>query len=162
MSLNLQQLEEAVRKAFSELSAGEKVQLLRDLGVELVSQTEERLELLKKAPDGTPWPGWSKSYEQWRQKIGKANQNYGILSGDLFKSITYNVIDDGSVEWGATKEYASFFQDGYLARKSKKNGEVSIKRQPARPFVGLSKMNEAELLEITEKYLERLLHVKTQ
>lgn len=151
------EVEEAgkIRLSFERLKQAMQGQLLKDLGTELMSQTEERLEHGKRSPDGTPWAPWSKSYKAWRAKAGKDDGKYGELSGDMLKSISYRVLGADRVQWGANEEHASWFQDGYLVRKTSSKGKAYVKRQPARPFVGLSRLDEEALMRLTQKFMEK-------
>ena len=108
-----------------QLAEADTEQLLRDVGVSLESQTQERFET-KRSPDGSRWPAWSPQYAAARPKRGSLL----VLDGDLRSSITHEVSGDqlavGSRDVrAATHQYG----DRRLAW-----GRVRA-TWPARPFV---------------------------
>lgn len=110
------------------------------------SQTRRRISEEKTAPDGSAW------------KPNNEGTSILLQTGQhLLQSIASEASAD-TAEWGATWEYAHVHQDGMtIVPKNKKvlqfmiGGKlVSAKRVtiPARPFVGLSSENEAEIEEL--------------
>lgn len=118
-------------------------------------QTERRIDWEKTAPDGTPW----EPNAEGTSILVRTGEN-------LLKSLAWKASDD-TAEWGATWENAHVHQDGAVivpkdakALTFKLGGQVVAAQKvtiPARPFIGLSADNEAEILELVTDYLGGLL-----
>ena len=108
------------------------------LGALVESQTRRRIEEERTGPDGTPWPAWSPRYAATRHSGHSLLQN----EGDLLDSIFHEVTGDG-VEIGSGLVYAATHQFGHEER--------SI---PARPYLGLSADNEAEITALIADLME--------
>jgi len=115
------------------------------------SQTRRRISEEKTAPDGAAW------------KPNAEGTSILLQTGQhLLQSIASEASADVA-EWGATWEYAHVHQDGAVikAKNAKALGFsiggkfVSVKQVtiPARPFVGLSADNEAEMEELITDFL---------
>ena len=104
-------------------------ELLESVGALVESQTRRRIQEEKTGPDGEAWAEWSERYARTRH----GGQSLLQGEGDLLDSIQYLVSGD-TVEIGSNLIYAGVQQEGY----AKKN-------LPARPYLGLSPENEAEL-----------------
>ena len=96
--------------------------LLRRMGAEVKTQTKERIQSKKRAPDGTPWKPWSADYAATRH----ANHSLLINEGHLQNSISFRSTAD-VVSIGSHLEYARIHQLGGKTRK----GIVL----PARPYL---------------------------
>jgi phage virion morphogenesis protein len=129
-----------VRFALVRMSSARFDKLADTIGTELDSQTKERIEDDKKAPDGTPWASWSSEYAKTRH----AGQS--LLQGEshLLDSITHNVVDGSDVEHGSNLEYAAVHQYGH---------DFGRRRIPARPYLGLSRDNERDILAVADDWL---------
>ena len=68
----------------------------------------------------------------------------------LMNSITYNA-GSNEVEVGTNVEYAAIHQEGGTAGRG---GGVRI---PARPFLGVSQEDEAEIIDIMNDYIGRVV-----
>jgi phage virion morphogenesis protein len=108
------------------------------------SQTKRRIAREKTAPDGTPWANWSPEYAKTRHQGHSLLRGEGNLLDDIFSDQT-----GGGVVVGSSMVYAAIHQFGGEAGR---NGNVDI---AARPFLGLSDENEAELEEILFDYVQR-------
>lgn len=129
------------------------------------------------APDGTPWAPLSP-----RTLARKKGNKILRDSGALLDTLRHQVTDDG-LDFGTDRPYGAIHQDGgkiehaarsqqvyfkekggvvgnRLVKKSKSNfaqwvthGARSVE-MPARPYLGLSSEDEAEILEIVSDYLK--------
>ncbi len=117
--------------------------LLNAIGAEVESQTRRRIEEEKADPDGVPWPDWSQAYARTRHAGHRLLEG----EGDLLDSIQYTVTGD-TVEVGSNLVYAAIHQFG--------GAEVGM-NIPPRPFLGLSPVNEAELADVVEDFIDGVL-----
>lgn len=128
--------------------------LMDQIGATGVSQTQQRF--LDQSYDGSPWPA---SFRV-KTKGGQTLRDKGHLFGSLTFSAT-----DKAVEWGSNKIYAGIHQFGGVIRpKSAKNLKfrlangkfVAVKQvtMPARPFLGITDANRAEILETAQDWME--------
>lgn len=121
----------------------DRTALLAGIGAEVESQTRRRIEEEKAGPDGQAWPEWSDRYARGRH----GGHSLLIGEGDLLDSIRHEVTG-GHVEIGSNLVYAAIQQFG---------GEEVGSEIPARPYLGLSPENEADVLIVVEDFLERAL-----
>ena len=116
------------------------------------SQTRRRIDEEKSAPDGTPWQA-NRAGTPILKQTGR----------NLLDSIASSS-DEESATWGATWEYAHVHQEGAVIEpKTAKvlvfqgpNGKVFARRVtvPARPFIGLSDENRAEMNELITDFFQ--------
>ncbi|MGV2130310.1 phage virion morphogenesis protein [Agrobacterium vitis] len=98
----------------------------------------------ERAPDGSRWTALSQATRDQREKkYGHAPTSILRASGDLMNSIDAES-DDCQVRIGSALVYAAIHQFGGYAGRGHK---VSI---PARPYLGLSSVDEEEVLAIAE------------
>jgi phage virion morphogenesis protein len=135
---------ERLARRIGKLASAQRGELLDAIGFEVENQTRRRISDEKRAPDGTPWPDWSPRYAQTR------HGGHSLLQGedDLLDSIQYLVRGD-QVEVGSNLVYAAIHQFG--------GAEVGMPI-PARPYLGVSPENEADILAVVEDYLDQVLH----
>ena len=154
-------LAEILSKA--KLSAGDRQELLRQIGVEMESQTQERFDT-QEDPEGNPWKLLAqKTAEYYTEKFPGATLL--VREGGLRDSVESQVQDSWSVLVGATKEYAAIHQfGGDITPKSAKAlfvpgyGLLQKVTIPARPYLGVSSQNAAEIASIAQKFIvEKLL-----
>ncbi len=133
--------------------------LLRDIGGSLRESTTLRFQQ-SKAPDGSTWP---KS-----QRVLLFGGQTLILTGRLRDSIAdaAPLLDATSVEVGTNVEYADPHQFGATIRPRTGRalnipgiGPRASVTIPARPFLGVSVQDEAEILDLTERWLKRLVNI---
>lgn len=128
---------------------------LRDIGEHLVNTTRERFSH-EMSPAGHPWAPLSPATVEWKTGIGKNPDKILTMYGDMRGGIAYRVdVDELAV--GSDKEYAAIHQFGGLAGRgmatsSRSGGSAGGVFIPARPFLGLSEEDEAEILEIVKEY----------
>jgi phage virion morphogenesis protein len=156
-----------VQQVLSNLEQVTMSEFLEGAAEIIVNQTKERIDTIKKAPDGTAWAEHSKGYKKRLEKMGKTPKLLQ-LEGFLLTSITSEV-NGNTIEVGSNKIYAATHQFG--AKKGEfgsvsrnvaaherviKNKTQSVKAHtinqslpwgdiPARPFLGLSQDDIAEI-----------------
>ncbi len=118
--------------------------MLKMIGAAVESQTRERIGSERTAPDGTAWPAWAAVTAARRH----SGQSLLQASGTLIDSLHY-VVDGDEVTVGSGMVYAAIHQFGGEAGRGRK---VKI---PARPYLGISAQNEADLMETIEDYIHR-------
>lgn len=129
---------------------GDATPLFTEIGSGLEASTRERFET-KRAPDGTPWLDISPDWRAHKKAKGYAE---GILTmrGDLLASITFETGVDYAEIIAGPQEYAAIHQFG--GTESMSAGPAAI---PARPYLGLSVDDEAEIREATDDWLRGLV-----
>ncbi len=135
-------LDQAITKA-SNLRSFEMATLIDVSGAVIESSVKRRLNDEKTAPDGTPWPEWSEEYAATRGSEHSllVDSNALLESVQSFSSGTEAIV-------GSNLVYAARRQFG---------GEELGYDDPARPFLGLSDLDEADLLDISADFLGGLL-----
>ena len=134
---------EKVQAALESLQArlSDLTPAFRDIGEAMLNSTRERFNT-QTAPDGTPWKPLSPKYQQKKERNkDKILTLYGHLRGTLNYRVGPN-----EARIGTPLSYGGDHQFG-LPRK----------RIPARPFLGLSKSDEQELLDILNDHLSRAM-----
>ena len=143
-TLNLnhyEQVRHAIDHAFTKADQAEILELAAG---EVENQTKERFDS-EQAPDGSTWEPWSKKYEKKRPSGKSLLQDMGLL----LQSITSEVrgqqaivgSDSGVLQAKAGRSYAATHQFGH-------------KKVPARPFIGINKDNEKDIVNAIEHYLQ--------
>ena len=112
--------------------------IMKNIGLAVVQGAQERFRK-EQAPDGSPWKALNPDY-------AAAKRGAGILremgqAGGLFGSLTYRPNASG-VEIGTNKVYAAHHQFGGTAL-------------PARPFLGLSADDRADILDVISAHVGR-------
>lgn len=126
--------------------------LLERMGSFTERAVHQRLDEDKTAPDGTPWAAWTDAYAKTRH----GNQSLLVAGGPdyLLESIDYVVDTDGkSVRVGSNVEYAAIHQFGG-GEQPAGTGRAGI---PARPYLGLSDDDAAQLEGIVADWIDRKL-----
>lgn len=128
--------------------------LLEEIAALGESQTRRRITDEKTAPDGTPW------------KPNLAGTSILLQSGQNLLASVASSSDDEEAVWGAGWEFAHIHQDGAVitaktaAALQFRVGDRSVHAKsvtiPARPFVGLSAENRAELDELITDHFAQL------
>jgi len=143
----------------SRLAHIDEQELLTEIGALGESQTRERIEAGGPAPDGSAWAP------------NRASTPILMATGRHLHDSVGFVVGASMVEWGASWEFAHVHQDGAVIKP--KNGdalkfwfvsggftEFVIAKQvtiPARPFVGLSADNRADIEEQITDFLRRAI-----
>ena len=147
--------------------------LMRDIGEELLTTTRERF-VGQKSPEGTPWAPLSELTKKRKQRNpGKILTERGFLRGGL----TYQAGPDavlvgspsiyaGTHQFGAKKgAFGSTHSAGYRDRGTDDVVHYSLIKPrplpwadiPARPFLGLSADDSAEIVVLVNEYLAEQL-----
>jgi len=137
-----------------ELAGFQRHELLDMLGGMVAEQTKERIATEKTSPDGAPW------------KPNRRGGDILVLEGHLLSSIDHQV-SGNQAEVGSAMVYAAIHQHGgTIKAKSAKKLAFSAGNQmffvdsvdiPARPYLGLSGGNIAELETELGNWLEEKL-----
>ncbi len=145
---------EGALKAVSELVSFDGSALMEEIAALGESQTRRRITDEKTAPDGTAW----KPNLEGTSILQQTGQN-------LLASVGFTSTDDEAV-WGAAWEYAHVHQDGaVITPKTAAVLQFKVKGKtvhaksvtiPARPFVGLSEENRAEITDLVTDHFGRL------
>jgi len=137
--------------AITEAARAPRMELAEGIGRLIQGQTRRRIASEKTAPDGTEW------------KPNKAGASILYASGALLRSIDY-VANYDYIAVGSGLKYAAIHQfGGEIKPKEKKalrffavgGAAVFAKlvKMPARPYLGLSADNTAEIIETAEAWL---------
>lgn len=123
--------------------------LFTEIGSILEASARERIESTKRAPDGTPWLPISEAWIERKRERGYAE---GILTmrGDLLNSITFEAGQAHVDIIAGPTDYAAIHQFGGAA------GRNHATQIPARPYLGVSAEDAAEIQEAAEDWLARL------
>ena len=143
ISIRVEGLEE-VNRLFARLRrAGDLAPALRNIGEYILKTTRERFTDTQAAPDGTPWA--TLDPRTVRRKKKNADK---ILIEDETLSGTGLVYQEGpdEVSVGSSLKYAATHQFGDTSRNI-----------PARPFLGLSAADRAEIERIARDRLAKAL-----
>lgn len=126
--------------------------VMDDLG-ELLAETTKQRFTAGAAPDGTPWAPKSKAtlaaYEHRGDRVD-ARPLFGP-SGILSSQIFHQATSDG-VSWGSGQVYAAMMQFGGT-KDAFPNlwGDI-----PARPFLGLSETDRADIIDTVAEWIDSL------
>ncbi|MDH4122377.1 MAG: phage virion morphogenesis protein [Deltaproteobacteria bacterium] len=118
--------------------------LLDALGGMVAAQTQQRIAKDKTSPDGKPWAPWSERYRHSRH-VG-----HSLLMGEihLLQSIQH-LVSGHQVQIGSNLVYAAIHQFGGAA--------VGKPGLPARPYLGLSDKDLADIEQIVDNWAEKML-----
>ncbi len=148
MAVSIQVQEQLSKQMNEALKQLHRLEMPMDVvGQEVLSQTIERITQEQKAPDGTPWADWSESYQSYkaRKRDGGA---FLDASGELIDSLNYEASTNSALV-GTNLVYAATHQFG--------DDERGI---TARPYLGLSKQNELDLMKAVELAIEQQMKAK--
>lgn len=112
----------------------------RDIGEQVQNQTKQRFRD-QVDPDGIPWRDYAPLNDEYQARKDKNADKILIYDGYLSGGIHYQATGQG-VEIGTNEKYGATHQYG--------REEDGI---PARPFLGLSDDDKAEVLEIIEQHI---------
>ena len=130
--------EEQALASLDGLTQFQAEQLLTVVADMVAGQNRRRVFEDNKGPNGEAWPPLSPAYANSPKKRGKKML---VLSGNMGRSIGYEV--SGDTAWiGPSAHYSGYVH--YGTRKS-----------PARPFVGVSEANRAEIEPVIAAFVAR-------
>ena len=123
----------------AKLSSGDRMQLLKNIGIEVEAQTQERFDM-QTNPEGKRWQDLAEKTKQYyKRRFPGHRRSILVGEGGLRDSIESQV-NDWSVLVGAIKIYAATHQFG--------RGKI-----PARPYLGISTTNAADIVTVTQQFL---------
>ena len=135
--------------------------VMYEIGELLTKSTKERF-LEGRNPDGNPWAPKTAATLAAYAKRGDRLDTRPLFgpSGRLSSEINYLVGEDGaSVEIGSNLIYSGVMQGGAAAGafgRTVAGSPIPWGNIPARPFLGISESDEAELLATLEEWLDRV------
>lgn len=133
-----------VKAVFEALQAtlADLTPVFQDIGESMLNRTRERFRT-QTAPDGSPWAALSPDYAKHKKKN---KDKILTLAGRLRGTLNYQA-GPRSVRIGTPLFYGAAHQFG--------RPEINL---TARPFLGLSRSDEQELLDILNDHLQRALN----
>jgi phage virion morphogenesis protein len=137
-----------IQRRLDALANFDRSALLDAVGDNVEAQTRTRLSEEKHAPDGAAWPQWSEAYAATRH----ADQSFLEGEGTLIDSIDHEVMGD-EVEIGSNLIYSRVHQEGADFSIISNKAHVRI---PARPYLGISDANEAEIERTIVEWFEEI------
>lgn len=138
-----------IQKALSRIArAGQDLrEPLGDIGEHLLNAHRRRWEL-EQSPNGIPWEPLSEQYaEQKRQARPAAGT---LVYDDLLKGTLRYQILGGALELGTDRPYGATHQFG---RDFGRGAPI-----PARPWLGLSKVDERDVLDIIREHIRKAIN----
>jgi phage gpG-like protein len=126
---------------------------LESVGSGMQKEVQNRIRKAKESPGGEVWAPWMPRTRQYREHKGNSGQGLLWDEGTLLNSISFAVDDGaqgdlfgakGGVVIGTDVAYAGYLQDG-------------TERMAARPFIGWSDAEAAELEFSAVRFIEALL-----
>jgi phage virion morphogenesis protein len=150
-----------VTGALTALSArlGDMTPVMQEIGEYLVASTRGRFPE-GRAPDGTAWapksPTTLKAYGARKSNRVDTRPLFGP-SGTLSRNIFYRAFSDG-VEVGSDRIYAAVMQFGAAKGafgQTSRGGPIPWGNIPPRPFLGLSEVDEGNILAIIGEWAAR-------
>jgi phage gpG-like protein len=156
--------------------------MLKEIGQDMAESTQRRFDTLI-GPDGQPWaPNAESTFDAYLSKFARPRNKDGTLSksgqqrkagkkpltgelGALRGTINYQV-QGNAVSIGSPQFYAPYQQEGtkphtIVARQAKALafGGVVVRKVnhpgiPARPFLGFSDQDQADILDIVRSYFK--------
>ncbi len=118
----------------------ERSDLAFNIGALLESSTKRRIADEKSAPDGTPWVPWSEAYDDTREE----HHSLLVGEGNLLDSVQ-NYSAGAEARVGTNLVYGAIHHFG---------GEEVGSNIPARPYLGLSANDRAEIMALVTGEIE--------
>lgn len=133
------------------MAAGNDLRSAMDeIGSQVLQRTQRRFEE-QQGPDGTDWPELSPVTVRKRGDTGPILR----ITGHLYDSLEYKAQPD-AVEIGSNWPYARIHQLGAAqgsSGRTRRNGPIPWGDIPARPYLGLSDDDAADVQDIIIHYL---------
>lgn len=139
---DLEELEARINR----LAGIDFTQLLDDVGGRMASVAKGRIEETKAGPDGTPWPAWSPKYAKGRRSGASL-----LFDEDNLRFDIHHVVEGNRVEVGSNIPYAGVHQHGSKQATGRGGGI------PARPYLGMSAEDEADIVLLAQDFVSDLL-----
>lgn len=132
-------------KAVDALGEFHLVDLADEIGVLIENSTKRRITDEKAGPDGQAWAAWSEAYDETRNH---GQHSLLVGEGDLRDSIQ-SFTTGSDVTVGTNLVYGAIHQFG--------GGEVGKPGLPARPYLGLSDLDRADISTLVTGRIEELM-----
>ncbi|QNG47416.1 phage virion morphogenesis protein [Sphingobium yanoikuyae] len=153
-----------VAQALGEVSRrlGDMTPIHQDIGEYVVGATKDRF---KKgtAPDGTAWtPKKQATIDRYKDRGDGDRPDPLIGPSKRLSSEIAHYADAQGVEIGSSLEYSAVMQDGAKQGafgKSPRGGPIPWGDIPARPWLGLSEEDEANIIDIADEHLEQAFNL---
>lgn len=133
--------------------AGTLKPALSQIGEQLTESTRQRF-ATKTAPDGTHWADNSPLTQQRKGRndplIGESGARGGLLGSFSYNASTNTLVFGNSLEYAAVQHFGA--RQGQFGT-SKRNGPLPWGNIPARPFLGISNKDEADIFDIIKEHL---------
>lgn len=143
----------AIRGALAELT--DPRPMLLDIGEALVNSTRDRFSA-QRGPDGQTWKSLSPRYLQTKSpNPGKILQRRGDLVRQIFPQV-----EGATLLVGTDRVYGAVHQFGALKGafgKTRRGAPIPWGDIPARPFLGISDDDAAEIIAIARDHLQTRL-----
>jgi phage virion morphogenesis protein len=143
----------------AKLSSQDRAALLRNIGAEVEAQTQERFDT-QTDPEGNDWKALAQKTKDYYIKNGFGGGSLLVQRGGLRDSIESQLSGSWGVLVGATKIYAAIHQcGGDIVPKNAAAlfvpgyGRLKKVTIPARPYVGISNDNAAEIVLEVQKFI---------
>jgi len=163
VSLDLREVDRVKEMlAKAALGSQERGQLMRAVGAQAEEQTGNRFDA-QRSPEGDSWKALARLTRNYYDEEGIGRGTLLNVSGNLRRSVTHEVEGGAwSALVGATMEYAAVHQFGatITPRRAKAlavpgYGTLRKATIPARPYLGVSQADAAEIAELASGFLSR-------
>lgn len=129
--------------------------VMEDLADLMAESTRQRF-LAGTAPDGTPWEPKSKTTLAAYEGRGESIDPRPLWHSNMLatESIFHQSTSDSAL-WGSSREYAAMMHfGGTKERFPNLWGDI-----PARPFLGVSETDRADIMETVAEWIDRLVEI---
>lgn len=140
-------LSEAQAK-LARLSTSDLDAVTYEIGALIEDQTKRRIADEKTAPDGMPWAPWSDAYARSLKRRNRITPRSLLVGENNLLTSIQNYTTGEAARVGTNLIYGAIHQFG---------GEAVGKNIPARPYLGISDDNAAEITDLVTDRLEDLL-----
>ena len=142
------EFQRAIERAEQHLVGSERRLMLQDIGEYLLNATRERAGK-EVGPDGRPWQPLSPRYAE-RKARKRSGRKLLIFDRHLLgDQLSTQLVGDDAVAVGTNAVYGAAHQFG-----------VGRRGLPARPWLGISDEDDAEMAAIAEDHLGRIFAVR--
>ena len=139
---------DTIQKALSRIAqeGGNLRESLGDVGEHLLNRHRKRWEH-EQSPDGIPWEPLAEQYAERKRQARPSSRI--LVYDDLLKGTLRYQLRGNTLELGTDRPYGATHQFG---RDFGRGAPI-----PARPFLGLSKADERDVLDIIREHLRRTI-----
>lgn len=149
---------QAIREAIEQLS--DPTPMFRDIGEYMVDATRKRF-VKGVAPDGTAWAAKSNTTLERYKQLGYGTLNRPLIGpGRRLSREIQQFVSNGGVVIGSSLIYAAVMQNGAAKGAfgtDKQGRSIPWGRIPARVWLGISRDDEAAIVDIADEHIEAAL-----